>query len=74
MNYSKLAKMNKEKAVALAGGPVELSKKMTQAGHKITRQGITYWSRVPLKHLIAVSRISGVPVQELVPECGHEES
>ncbi len=63
-NYENIAKTNKDRAIALAGGPSVLARLLG-----ITRQGVCYWHRVPVKHLITVSRVSGVPVNELVPEC-----
>lgn len=68
MNFKKLAELGKDKAIELSGGPASLSRKMGLNGVVITRQGVAYWSRVPIKHLILVSTLSGVPVRDLVPE------
>ena len=67
--YKELAKQAKDKAVAQVGSHAKLAEALsTQYQINITRQGISFWSRVPVKYLAQVSQISGVPVRELVPE------
>lgn len=45
------------------GGAVELAKRLG-----ITRQAVNLWPMVPLKHLKAVSEITGIPRQQLRPD------
>jgi len=58
------------RARKIAGGDSGLALKMGEHGLPLTRQAVFAWTRVPLKYVRTVSRITGIPVQEFLPEVG----
>jgi len=45
------------------GGIAELARQLN-----VTRQAVSLWDKVPLKHLRAVSKMTGIPRQQLRPD------
>lgn len=52
-----------KQAVAQAGGPPELSRRLG-----ITRHAIYQWDRVPVEHVLVLSGLTGIPASRLRPD------
>lgn len=52
-----------EKAIARAGGVLAVAEAVG-----VTKQAVSFWSRVPKKHLLTVSALSGMPPHVLRPD------
>lgn len=50
-------------ALVAAGGIAELARQLG-----VTRQAVSLWDKIPLKHLRAVSEMTGIPRQQLRPD------
>jgi DNA-binding transcriptional regulator YdaS (Cro superfamily) len=50
-------------ALVAAGGIAELARQLG-----VTRQAVSLWDKIPLKHLRAVSKMTGIPRQQLRPD------
>jgi hypothetical protein len=50
-------------AIVAAGGIAELARQLG-----VTRQAVSLWDKIPLKHLRAVSKMTGIPRQQLRPD------
>jgi hypothetical protein len=50
-------------ALVAAGGIAELARQLG-----VTRQAVSLWDKIPLKHLRAVSKMTGIPQQQLRPD------
>jgi len=57
--------MNKalKQAIAIAGGPAALGRELG-----ITGQAVSIWDKVPIRHLIAVEKLTGVTRDKLRPD------
>ena len=56
------------RARTAAGGNSALARKMGEYGLPLTRQAVFFWTRVPLKYVRTVAKITGIPVQDFLPE------
>ena len=63
-----LAEKALTRARTAAGGNSELARKMGEHGLPLTRQAVFFWTRVPVKYVRTVAKITGIPVQEFLPE------
>ena len=52
-----------KQAVAIAGGPAALGRALG-----ITGQAVSAWVKVPVKHLIAVEKLTGISRDKLSPD------
>jgi hypothetical protein len=50
-------------AIIAAGGIAEMARQLG-----VTRQAVSLWDKIPLKHLRAVSKMTGIPRQQLRPD------
>lgn len=57
-----------ERAVAAAGGPVALSRALSESGQRISSQAIGQWRRVPAERALEVEALSGISRFELRPD------
>jgi DNA-binding transcriptional regulator YdaS (Cro superfamily) len=51
-----------------AGGPVSLSRKLSETGRKITSQAVSQWRRVPAERALEVEALTGISRHELRPD------
>lgn len=51
------------RVVAAAGGVAKLARPLN-----ISTQAISQWSRVPVEHVIAIERLTGIPRHEIRPD------
>lgn len=50
-------------ALVAAGGISELARQLG-----LTRQAVSFWDKIPLKHLKTVSKMTGIAQQKLRPD------
>jgi DNA-binding transcriptional regulator YdaS (Cro superfamily) len=50
-------------ALVAAGGVSELARQLG-----LTRQAVSFWDKIPIKHLRAVSKITGIHSRQLRPD------
>lgn len=62
-----IAASPKDRAIAAAGGPRKLAKKLSQT-RRITHSAICQWKRVPAERVIDVEGATGVSRYELRPD------
>lgn len=52
-----------ERAISIVGSRAELARRLG-----ISRPAVAQWTQVPIKRAADVSRITGIPIDELCPE------
>lgn len=53
-----------DRAMTRVGGGAALAQALG-----LSRQAVSYWSKVPKKHVLAVSELTGIPPHTLRPDC-----